>query len=133
MDEVRYTSKTNFVLIEHPDGTLAQHGLLQKGFSSLKVGNTVYPGDVLGKNQKLANRHGCALVYYYLKTDDIDTNRNKSIQDGKSVYAFLAPLFLTTDGTTSLEMGTEYEAVLTEEIIQREMSKKELKNQQKKR
>ncbi len=124
--DLRYTSKTNSLIIEHADGTLATYRGFKKGIF-VKEGQTVFPGTALGMNSMANDRHGISLMITYLKSADITTARS-NIKESKSLYGFVDPYFCTTaNANGKLTNQQFYTAVLPAELIQKEMSKKELK------
>lgn len=128
-NEVSYTSKTNELTIEHADGTLATYKGFKKGSIALKVGETVFPSTVLGLNSRTNSnsRYGILLSTIYLKSADIEA-RKQGVREAKSRYGFVTPKFFTTaDPGAILVTQQEYIAGVSEEILQKELSKKELK------
>lgn len=121
-DEVEFTSRVNKLIIEHMDGTLATYSGLKKGSVAVKIGQTVFPGTVLGVNSKAngEDHFNISLSIIYLKSKDFESS--------KSLYGFVAPHFNTSEsGDTILISQKEYTATDTPEIIRKEFSKKELK------
>ncbi|MBE9599736.1 hypothetical protein [Pedobacter sp. MC2016-24] len=132
-NEASYTSKTNELTVEHADGTLATYKGFKKGSISVKVGETVFPSTVLGMNSKTNSnsRYGILLSTIYLKSADIDA-RKKGVKESKSIYGFVTPKFFTAaDPGAILAAQQEYTAADSPEVLQKELSKKELKKLQK--
>lgn len=127
MQDVSYTSKTNYIIIEHEDGTLLRYSGFAKGSIKVKIGDTVYPSDVLGENIMANNGYSISYMVYYLKSDDIESTRDKNMRESKSLYGFITPHFSTESGAITLEKDKEYTSTINEDIIQKEMSKRELK------
>ncbi|NJO03500.1 MAG: M23 family metallopeptidase, partial [Bacteroidia bacterium] len=44
----RYASQANYIIILHPDGTLAHYWHLRPEGCAVKVGDRVNPGDIIG-------------------------------------------------------------------------------------
>jgi len=131
LDEgVAYTSKTNELMIEHGDGTIAVYGGLKRGSLGVKVGQTVLPGAALGSNAQ--NRspmlYSITLHLIYLKSNDIEASRNQNLKNSKSFYGFVTPHFFT-EGNPDLVLSPkeEYTAAATPELVKKELTKKELK------
>ncbi|MES2396376.1 MAG: hypothetical protein V4549_10255 [Bacteroidota bacterium] len=126
---VAYTSKTNELIIEHEDGTLATYKGFAKGSFKVKEGQIVFPNTSLGLNSKY-DKNGnfnVSIMITYLKSADL-ANRSTSISKSKSFYGFVTPHFMTGENADHIVTSQkEYVAVSTPEIIQKEMSKKELK------
>jgi hypothetical protein len=128
-EDVSYTSKTNEVIIEHADGTLATYKGFKKGSIPLKIGQTVFPSTVLGLNSKnnSGGRFGVLLSITYLKSVDTEA-RKKGLKESKSNYGFVSPKFFTAESPNTILMAQqEYTAGDTVEILQKELSKKEIK------
>lgn len=127
--DVAYTSKINEVTIEHPDGTLAYYRGFKHGIKA-KVGQIVFPGTVLGVNSKYSTgtSYGISLLMTYLKDKGIDDAKTKTLKDSKSRYGFITPHFFTAEQTNLiLEPQKYYTVASTTEIIQKELTKKEIK------
>lgn len=126
---VSYTSKTNDLIIEHTDGTLASYRGFKKGSFTVKLGQTVFPGTSLGLNSRYDGngRYNVSIMLTYLKSSDLE-NRSTSITKSKSFYGFITPHFLTADNADEMLVSQKiYMATSTPEVVQKEMTKKELK------
>jgi Peptidase family M23 len=127
-----YTSKVNVVIIEHADGTLATYKGFKQGIF-VKEGQTVFPGTALGINSTNSNnaKHNISLMLTYLKSADL--TKNKNIKESKSLYGFITPYFCTAENANGILVAQQsYKAELTPELVQKEMTKKEIKNLTKK-
>lgn len=125
-----YSSKSNKITIEHADGTLANYSGFKRGSISVKLGQVVFPGDALGLNspQNGEKWWGIALSVTYLKSTDFEGNRKQGLKDSKSLYGFVFPYFCTKENASGqLVDKNEYIAAQTTEIVKKELSKKELK------
>lgn len=123
-----FTNVENRLVIEHEDGTLATYIGIEKGSFAVKKGETVYPGAILGRNSKLHNTddYGISFMISYLKS--VEISDKSSLANIKNYYGFLTPLFHTgQQPETVLEDKHTYTTASTDEIIQKEMSKRELK------
>lgn len=128
--DVTYTSKVNTVIIEHADGSLATYKGFKKGIF-VKEGQTVFPGTELGVNNMMNDRYGISLMLTYLKS--VDFEANKKSKDSKSLYGFVTPYFCTEENLNGVLTNQKYyTSVINPEIVQKEMSKKEIKNLEKK-
>lgn len=123
-----YRTKNNHILIEQPDGTLCQYSVLENGSITVKPGDAVYPGTPIAK----------AGTYYeggeyQVRTLVYFPDENKSFREGDpqngSVFewVYYDPWFATQDGNTRLCNRTAYKAFTTPELVQKEMTKKEIK------
>ena len=124
--DLKYTSKVNTVIVEHADGTLATYRGFKKGIF-VKEGQTVFPGIALGINNITNERHGISLMITYLKSANFGSNKNA--KESKSLYGFITPYFCTTESANGILTSQKYyTSAITPEIIQKEMTKKEIKN-----
>lgn len=129
-NDVAYSSRTNSVIIEHADGTLATYKGFKKGSFMVEVGQTVFPGSTLGLNTKTNPKSDfhISLMLSYLKSKEID--RTRTLQNSKSLYGFITPRFSTLeDPNVILEARKTYTASLPVEVQKKELTKKELKKQ----
>ncbi|WEK18303.1 MAG: hypothetical protein P0Y49_16045 [Candidatus Pedobacter colombiensis] len=129
-NDVAYTNKSNDLVIEHADGTIATYKGFKKGSFAVVVGETVFPGTVLGVNSKSNANSGfnIGLMLTYLKSKDID--RSRTLQNSKSLYGFITPRFATAENANViLEAKKEYNASLPAEVLKKELTKKEMKKQ----
>mgnify|MGYP003575552467 CR=1 FL=1 len=126
--DLKYTSKVNTVIVEHADGTLATYKGFKKGIF-VKEGQTVFPGTALGMNNITNERYGISLMITYLKSANFGSNKNSDSKSSKSLYGFITPYFCTTENANGILTSQKYyTSAITPEIIQKEMTKKELKN-----
>lgn len=126
--DLAYSSKSNSMIIEHADGTLATYKGFKKGSFAVEVGQTVFPGTALGLNTKTNPKSDfhISLMMSYLKSKEID--RTRTLQNSKSLYGFITPRFSTLeDPNVILESRKAYTAALPVEVLKRELTKKELK------
>ncbi|MBC6112307.1 hypothetical protein ACFOG5_19695 [Pedobacter fastidiosus] len=129
---VAFSSRTNEITIEHADGTLATYRGFKKGSTLVKIGQTVFPGNTLGINTKMYNntRYSISLMVSYLKSADFESTKNKTLATTKSLYGFITPHFQTAEGSDVILIPQkEYTALCNPEIIKKEFSKKELKQE----
>lgn len=126
-----YTSKVNTVIIEHADGTLATYKGFKKGIL-VKEGQIVFPGNALGLNSMTNERYGISLMITYLKSAEI-TAAKQNVKESKSLYGFITPYFCTTENANGVLTNQKYyTSAITAEMIQKEMTKKEIKSLAKK-
>ena len=127
-DDESFKSKNNKIIIEHEDGTLATYGALKKGSVKVKVGDTVFPKTQLATNSKRGdNRYSFAFSIMYLKAADLYVNEGKNVSNDVSLYGFVTPKFSVNSGEQMVENNKTYQAVWSDALIVKEMSKKELK------
>lgn len=126
---VAFTSKTNELIIEHPDGTLATYRGFKKGSFVVKLGQTVFPSTPLGLNSKYDKngKYNVSIMITYLKSSDL-ADRATSLSKSNSFYGFVNPHFMTADSADQqLISQTVHVATAVPQVVQKEMSKKELK------
>ena len=130
---VSFSSKSNDITIEHEDGTLSSYRVVEKGSFMVSVGDVVYPGTPLAKagTYSKIDKHQIRIHIYYPEIDEVLA---KNPPENKSVFKsrYYNPFFLTSEGVQQFEHGKEYRAVSSNELVQKEMSKKELKRVNKK-
>lgn len=127
---IAFTNKLNSIMIEHADGTILRYQGLKKGSIVVKVGDVVFPGTSLGVNSKTHadSPPNVSLLFMYLKSADIEASRNVNLQNSKSLYGFITAKFCTTANPSMYVVpNQEYTVAVTPEIVQKEMTKKELK------
>jgi hypothetical protein len=131
IDNAVYTSKKNEIIVEHGDGTLCSYKGFKKGIF-VKVGETVLPGSALGMNSRFqakSKEYNTAVQVYYLKADEIEVNEGASLKDSKTLYGFITPHFYTASVADVILKDREtYIAGISPEVVQKELTKKELKN-----
>ena len=126
---VAYTSEKNYLIVEHDDGTLLRYSGFKRGSIVVQLGEDVLPGSVLGINTPTQNAdYSISLLLYYLNSVNFESLEGQTLSNPKSLNKILTPKF-TFDGTTCdvVENRKEYTAFNNEEIITKELSKKELK------
>lgn len=126
--QATYRTKNNNVLVEHPDGTLARYSVLENGSIAVRPGDIVYPGTPLGKAGAYyegGERQVRVQVYFPDENRDYrpDDPQNRSVFE----YVYYNPRFATAGGNTRLTNREKYKAVETPELVQKEMTKKEIK------
>ncbi len=127
-ENIEYTSRRNYIIVEQEDGTLLRYSGFQQGSITVKTGETVVPGTALGMNIQRNNHYQISLLLYYLNSADFESLRNQTLSRPKSLYEIVTPMFaLNGDSCTVLENNHEYIAFHNDAIITRELSKKELK------
>ncbi|MNK24597.1 Peptidase family M23 [compost metagenome] len=118
--------KHNALMIEHEDGTLASYQGLRKGFL-VKVGQVVFPGDALAINNVSADGYFFVLHVNYLKSVEVINKKGEKLNG--NMHGTVKPYFSTKeDANNFLRFPEYYTSIITKEIIQKEMTKKEIKN-----
>lgn len=123
-----FNSQQNMIKIEHPDGTYSEYQGFKKDGIHVVIGQTVYPmmplGLIMEKSGSLS-----FMVYYNIK---VDQNQEENLQSYTSRVECITPLFYTGEGITKLNEKATYTADYDEKTVLQELSKKEIKNLNKK-
>lgn len=110
------TAHPQQVLIYHPDCTFAAYLQLQENF--------IYPGQEVQTGQPIgtAGAIGLPISYFFL-------DKNKFTTHAPTGYPFshFTPVFRTDKGDIKPEEKTLYQAVVNDDLITREMNKRETK------
>jgi hypothetical protein len=135
--EVSFTSNQNSILVEHDDGTVVLYkGFLHHGIL-VKEGDTVYPQTNLGilSRYDKEKKYNLSIQLYYVAKMDMDAYLAKSQGQklGKQAHLhnYLNPVFTSKEGNSKLTSRKEYEVDISEEILTKEFTKRELKNYKK--
>lgn len=122
-----YHSENNRLTIEHEDGTLGYYSVFEKGSIGVKEGDVVYPGSMLGKAGAFAEG-GQYQIRFHVSYPTVIKNFKSDIQRSPFEYVYYNPFFATADaGALQLENGQKYRAFSSEALVQKEMTKKEIK------
>ncbi|MDO5665411.1 MAG: hypothetical protein Q4G63_09165 [Bacteroidia bacterium] len=118
--DVSFTTERNSIRIEHPDGSTATYTGFAKGKIVVKKGDEVLPHTFLGS---LKNDHEMGNDMLSLSMSFLSNTGFK--EGGKAEYTMFAPVFYTLEGATKLVHGKQYIVAATDEIITKEMTRKE--------
>ncbi|MGA9638257.1 hypothetical protein [Flavobacterium sp.] len=128
-----YSSKRNGITIEHSDGTYSSYTGLKQNSILVQLGETVFPTTPLGVldifNNKTYNLH---FNIYYIGNKNYVHNPDATIKTAKTPYAYLTPYFYTTEGLTKITAKNSFTPDYTEVVLNKEMTKKEVKQRMKK-
>lgn len=126
---VSYSNKSNSILIEHEDGTLASYYVLKKGSLMVKPGQIVNPHTplALAGTYDVESNSQIRFYVYYLVEGNLEKSEKSSFATKKNYYAFVNPLFYTSEGNVCLEASKDYTSDFKEEHILKELSKREKK------
>lgn len=69
-----------------------------------------------------------AFSIMYLKAVDLFVSEGKNVSNDVSLYGFVTPKFSVNSGEQIVDKNKTYQAVWTEDLIVKELTKKELKN-----
>ena len=126
LDQYKYNSRMNYVVIEHSDGTFAFYKGFKKDLIFVQLGQTVYPQTQLGILDKFNNStYRLYFCIYYLINKDFDLNNNATLKTFKSREEYLSPYFITAEGQTKLKHNNNYTIDFNETMLFYELTKKE--------
>ena len=133
-----YKNKSNAIIIEHEDGTLARYSVLKHKSLMVKVGDIVYPTApiaIAGSYDKPENSQ-LRLSIYYLneRVKEYDFYAKKpTISNQIHIYSYVNPLFyVDSNKIIKLEKNEVYTSFYDDSTIEVEMSKREGKKWKKK-
>ncbi len=118
--DIEYTTKKNYVLIEHEDGTLLRYMGFQKDGINVAPGDEVVPGTALGILAPTDSKYfQISLLLYHLASANFESLQGASLSQHKSLYKILRPQFnYDSTQTGFLVIGKEYTASNSEEYIE---------------
>lgn len=125
-----YYEKRNFIIIEHEDGTYARYAGFKKDAIKVNIGQTILPTDYLGFLEKSVDNqyHLFFDIYYKAYMKDVFPDKTKDLD--KRIIKKLNPFFQTNKGLIALDdkiyESQNYIVITPEEIISKELTKKEL-------
>ena len=122
-----YASQTNSLRVEHADGTIAVYQLLEQGSIQVREGEMVYPDTSLALVGSFdGERYQLAFYLYYIENKDSDPSESYDLTRAFT-SAFVEPVFSTSQGAIKLQSGHAYRSRVNQELVQEEMSKREIK------
>lgn len=104
------------LLIYHPDHTFAAYLVMKENF--IEPGESVKVGQPIG----IAGITGVSITYFFL-----DENKFQGELPSGYPYSHFTPVFRTTNGDVKLKEKMLYSAVIDDELIMLDMTKKEKK------
>lgn len=125
---VNYTSRRNGLSIEHEDGTISNYTVLEKGSFMVSEGDMVFPGTPLA----LCGNQSKNKTDYQLRVNVSYpvVNPEYDIKDSKKpgfLRVYYNPVFATEEGNRKLVHRQPYRATSSDELTQKEMTKREIK------
>lgn len=121
-----FTTERNLITIEHPDGSKVTYKGFAKGKIAVEKGDEVLPHTFLGslKNDHDMGDEMLSLMMFYLS--------KTGFEEGEDIeYTYFTPIFYTSKGVQKLLHGEEYIVSSSDEIVTKEMSRKEKKKYRK--
>lgn len=124
-----YNSRSNSVLVEQTDGTLAFYGVLKNGSIMVRPGDAVLPHTALALagTFDVGQNTQCTVYVDYLSDDNFKDVDKMTLGNRRFFYSFINPLFYTKEGIVRLKSGEKYTSETTTELIQKEFTKLEKK------
>jgi murein DD-endopeptidase MepM/ murein hydrolase activator NlpD len=116
--ELSYSSQENFIEIYHEDGTFTKLTVLKSGTEKVKLGQQVFPGDVLAESGGENYSTGPHVRMINLRT----VKENEGF-----IYQAFPVDFVSDKGNLEIKQSMTLTTAHPEEIITLEMNKKELK------
>ena len=110
------TTNPRQLLIYHADHTFAAYLVMDENF--IVPGEQVLTGQPVG----IAGKTCVSITYFFL-----DENKFDALQATGYAYSHFMPTFRTTEGDVIMEEKKKYEAVTDDDLIMRDMSKREQK------
>lgn len=124
-----FKSNLNYLMIEHPDGSIVEYKGFKKGSFTVKEGDIVYPQTVLGRNEKYNDddkTYRLSIMIYYLKKNpfQLDTE-NGSVNR----HNFIDPKFFFAENDYEIKFKKSiFTPEFPLELKIKEFTKKEIKN-----
>ncbi len=131
-----YRNKSNSIIIEHEDGTIAKYDVLKNNSFMVNIGDTVYPSTPLaiaGSYDTDENSQLRLMIYYLdniVKDLDFDAKSKEKFGNTTHIYAYVNPMFYVNSNGSEVRTLNDleaYTAYCDSEIIQFEMRKREKK------
>ena len=116
------TTNPRQLLIYHADHTFAAYLVMDENF--IVPSEQVLTGQPVG----IAGKTCVSITYFFL-----DENKFDALQATGYAYSHFMPTFRTTEGDVIMEEKKKYEAVTDDDLIMRDMSKREQKKYLKKK
>jgi ribosomal protein L24 len=119
----------NIIKIEHPDGTYAvYYGLKQHSFK-VQLGDVVYPNTALAVLDFFI-QNACVFNFEIIYAKSIEFNW---VSNSSPVYwESLTPYFFSAEGNQKIISGNSYTVAVNDGIIQKELTRREIKKLNKK-
>jgi hypothetical protein len=122
--ELSYSSQENFIEIYHEDGTFTKLTVLKSGSEKVKLGQQVFPGDVLAESG--GENYASGPHVRMINTRTVKENE-------RFIYQAFPVNFVSENGNLEIKQAMTLTTAHPEEVITLEMNKKELKFYQEKK
>jgi murein DD-endopeptidase MepM/ murein hydrolase activator NlpD len=120
-ENLSFAREENYIEIYHEDGTFTKLTVLKAGSEKVKVGQQVFPGDILAESGGENYSQGP-----HVRMINIKTVRDND----RLIYQPIPVMFQSDKGALEIKQYVTFSTVHPEEVIIMEMSKKELKTYQ---
>lgn len=120
-EDLTFTTNTNSVTLEHPDGTYSRYNGFKKDGFSIQLGATVYPGEEIGIIDSKFQENYLLKFQFFLRRPIID-GHNVEIKN-----FYIEPTFQTEKGQTKIYHHRTYASSIDQTLIFQEMKKREIK------
>ncbi len=135
--EYSYKRESNYIIIEHDDGTLAKYAVFKRNSMLVKLGEKVYPSTPIATADTYDKPENSQLRFevYYLDKEVVNSfkkGEKQTFASEKHYYSYVNPLFHTKSSITQLGSNEKYITTSNGEIVELEMSKREKKKWKKK-
>ncbi|WP_057939621.1 M23 family metallopeptidase [Algoriphagus resistens] len=114
-----FDSSENYIELFHEDGSLTKIMVLRAGSQKVKVGQVVFPGDILADSAGEEYNSGLHVRLVNMKPVKDGTNKLKYLHEPMT--------FISEEGESDFPEMQKVAVIYPEEIVTAEMSKKELK------
>jgi murein DD-endopeptidase MepM/ murein hydrolase activator NlpD len=118
-ENLSFAKEENFIEIYHEDGTFTKLIVLKSGSEKVKVGQQVFPGDVLAESGGENYSQGPHVRMVNLRAV---SEKDLLVQEAFPVS------FVSDKGNLEVKVYVTFTVVYPEEVVTMEMSKKELKS-----
>ena len=116
-----FVAEENFIEIYHEDGTFTKLTVLKAGSEKVKLGQLVFPGDILAESGGENYSQGPHIRMINIKTVK---------ENDRLIYQPFPVRFVSDKGDVEIKQYVTFSVVHPEEVKMLEMSKKELKTYQ---
>lgn len=119
VENLDFARSENYIEIFHEDGSMTKLMVLSAGTEKVKVGDVVFPGDVLAESAGDNYQSGLHVRMVTMRTEKDGADKFK--------YSVIPVKFSTSEGNMEISETLTIEVIHPKEIIELEMSKKDLK------
>lgn len=124
-----YTTKKNYITIEHADGSFATYTGFAHKKVLVKLGQTIYPQSPIGVIKEFFKPmpNDFSMMVYYMSKEKSKKNSKDSNHKLKFNHIFITPYFFTDKGAIQLEHFEKYQVAIDQNLLIKELSKSEKK------